>query len=122
MQRMEQVDDLGTGAPVEVAGRLIGQQHRRLGHQRSGDRGALAFTARQPAGTMLAAVRQADSLQALSCAAASRTLQTRLGTAAARATLSSALIVSTRWNCWKTKPIIEPRIADSLRSPSFDTS
>ena len=43
----EQFDDLLAGGAVEVAGRLVGQQHRRVVGERAGDRDALLFAARE---------------------------------------------------------------------------
>ena len=50
--------------PIEIAGRLVGQQDLRLGDQRPGDGRALHFAARQLARLVLQPMRQADHLQA----------------------------------------------------------
>ena len=50
---------------IEVAGRLVGQQHLGLGDQRPGDRGALHLAAGQLARLVLQPVRQADHLEQL---------------------------------------------------------
>ena len=43
--RAQQAQDLGPGVDVEVAGRLVGQQQRRVVDQRAGDREALLLAA-----------------------------------------------------------------------------
>ena len=55
---------------VEVAGRLVGEQDRRLAGEGAGDRDALLLTARELAGQMLRAVRHADALERLDARAA----------------------------------------------------
>ena len=56
---LEDGQDLAGRAGVEVAGRLVGQDHRRVGHQRSGDRHPLLLSARQLGGEMVDPVGQA---------------------------------------------------------------
>ena len=55
---VEQVEDVGGRRRVEVAGRLVGQQQRRFGDQRAGDRHPLLLAARQLARPVLGAVGQ----------------------------------------------------------------
>ena len=43
----EQVEDALAGRRIEGSGRLVGEQHRRLAHQRAGDRDALLLAARE---------------------------------------------------------------------------
>ena len=47
VQAGEQRHDLGAGLRVEVAGRLVGEQDRRVVHERARDGHALALAARQ---------------------------------------------------------------------------
>ena len=54
----------GAGARVEVAGRLVGEQHRRPGDQRTRDRDALLLAAGQLGRLVAAPVGQADPLDA----------------------------------------------------------
>ena len=61
-QLHEQVDDLGAGLGVEVAGRLIGEQERGLPDDRPRDRDPLALTARQLTRSVRDAVVEADLL------------------------------------------------------------
>ena len=57
------------GRRVEVAGRLVGQQQRRLVDQRARDGDALLLAARQLIRMMLRAVGQADRVERLHRAA-----------------------------------------------------
>jgi len=47
MQIDQQIGDSIGGRTIEVAGRLVTQQQRRIENQRAGDCGALLFTSRQ---------------------------------------------------------------------------
>jgi hypothetical protein len=42
---LEQLENLGAGVAIEVAGGLVGQEEGRLGHQRPGDPDALLLPA-----------------------------------------------------------------------------
>ena len=55
----QQVDDVTAGGAVEVAGRLVGEQDRRVVRQRPGNRDALLFAARELRRIVVAAVREA---------------------------------------------------------------
>ena len=57
--------DLLARGLIEVAGRLVGQQHLRAGDQRPGDRRPLHFAARQLARLVLEPVAEADQLEQL---------------------------------------------------------
>ena len=48
---------------VEVAGRLVGDEHRRIGDDRARDRDALLLAARELPRVVLRAIRQADDLE-----------------------------------------------------------
>src|SRR5262249_45873227 len=62
-QRLEQGDDLVPGVLVQVAGRLVGQQHVRVLDQGTGDGDALLLAAGQLAGQVLGTVAEADAVQ-----------------------------------------------------------
>ena len=57
---------------VEVAGRLVGEQQRRLGHQRARDRDALLLAARELGRRVLRAVGEPDRCERLAARAARR--------------------------------------------------
>src|SRR5579864_6021831 len=63
VQLVEELHDLDRGGGIEVAGRLVGEQQRRVVHQRAGDRHALPLAARQLVGVVVHAVGQADALE-----------------------------------------------------------
>ncbi len=54
----QQVDDLPPGVLVEIAGRLVGDEDRRIGRQRAGERDALLLAAGQLRRIMMRAARQ----------------------------------------------------------------
>src|SRR6266508_57627 len=58
-----QVQHLVAGARVQVAGGLVGEQHRRLGDQRAGDRHPLLLAAGELRGPVLQAVAEPDRLE-----------------------------------------------------------
>src|SRR6266511_3657067 len=62
-QLLEQSHDLFAGGRVEVAGRLVGEQDRRLVHEGAGDRDALALAARQLVRLVVHAVAQAHAFE-----------------------------------------------------------
>jgi hypothetical protein len=43
----DHIQDLPGGKPVEIAGRLVGNGDRRIGHHRAGDRHPLLLAARE---------------------------------------------------------------------------
>ncbi|GES16003.1 hypothetical protein Amac_096010 [Acrocarpospora macrocephala] len=59
-QPQQQVDDLLAGGGVEVAGRFVGQQQRRLGDERASDRHPLLLAARELAGQGLLPAGEPD--------------------------------------------------------------
>src|SRR6185295_4465399 len=63
VQLLEQVHDLLAVARVEVAGRLVGVQDRRLADDRAGDRNALLLAARELRRVVLHPVRHAHPLE-----------------------------------------------------------
>jgi hypothetical protein len=60
VERLEQIQNLIPGLAVQVARRLVAQQHGRVGDNRAGDAHPLLFAAGQRAGIMFGAVGQAD--------------------------------------------------------------
>ena len=63
VETREHAHDFDAGLRVEVAGRLVGEQDRRVVHQRARDGDALALTARQLVRPVRRARRQLDFLQ-----------------------------------------------------------
>src|SRR3954469_16734258 len=61
-QLFEDGDDVGAGFLIEVAGRLVGEDQRRIVDERSGDGDALALAAGELVRTMLGALLQTDAL------------------------------------------------------------
>ena len=59
----QEVGDLPAGRLVEIAGRLVGDQHQRIGRQRAGNRHALLLAAGQLAGIVGDAVAEPDRLE-----------------------------------------------------------
>ena len=60
---LEQVHDFNTRLRVEVAGRLVSQEDRRVVHERAGNGHALSLPARQLIGTMHFAIAEIDFVQ-----------------------------------------------------------
>ena len=70
VQLVEQRQRVLGGDRVEVAGRLVGQDQRRVGDQRPGDRDPLLLTAGQLTGPVLDPVGQPDPVEGLDAPAA----------------------------------------------------
>ena len=60
VERLQQVEDLVARLAVEVAGGLVAQQQRRIGHDGARDADALFLAARQLARVVVGAVRETD--------------------------------------------------------------
>ena len=73
LQRLEQVQDLVARLAIEVAGRLVAQQQRRIGDDRARDADTLFLATGQFARPVPGAIRETDELAApprrASCAA-----------------------------------------------------
>ena len=63
VERLQQVEDLVAGLAIEIAGRLVAQQQRRVGDDGARDADALLLTARQLARIVLRAIGEPDDLQ-----------------------------------------------------------
>ena len=122
VQLGQQGEDARAGRRVQAAGRLVGQDDGGPPGQRPGDGDALALAAGQFGGTVAGPAGQADLGQ--------RVGRGRGGAARAGiprysspvATLSSAVSVGTRKNCWNTNPIRSARTPDSAWSGSPSTA
>ena len=108
-------EDLGAGATVEVAGRLVGEDHLRPAGQRPGHGDALLLPARQLARAVLEPVARArrcdDRADPL-------LVGLRAGEVHRQRDVLRAVSVGTRLNDWKTKPIRSRRSLVSCRRPS----
>ena len=122
-------DDLAGGGGVEVAGRLVGEQHARAVDERAGDRDALLLAAGEVAGHARAA---SSSSPSRSSSSAARRRASRAGTPASSAgssTLSATVRLAIRLKNWNTKPTSLRRsrarrasLAPARRSPWTSTS
>ncbi len=63
VQPRDQFKNQFPGAPIEIAGRLIGQQHLRLSDERPRQRQPLLLAARKLARTMMSAIFEAHLAQ-----------------------------------------------------------
>ena len=114
----EEADDRVAGAAVEVAGRFVGEDDRRVADEGAGDGDALALAARQRAGTVQRPRRRGRPRRARPAPARRRRRRGTPAYSSPSATFSSAVSRSTRWNCWNTNPMRRPRTAVRRRSPS----
>jgi hypothetical protein len=103
LQREDQVDDRAAGALVEIAGRLVGDEDRRIRRDSARDGDALLLAAGQLRGIMVEALAEADRLR--SSAAARSKASSAPASSSGTATFSSAVMVGMRWKDWKTMPI-----------------
>jgi hypothetical protein len=101
----EQVDHLFAGVAVEVAGRLVGQNQRRLHDGGAGDGDALALAAGKLVRLVVGAVFQAEILERLGDAALALGWAAMPARVIGSAMFSAAVRRGTRWKLWKTKPI-----------------
>ena len=63
VERLQQVEDLVAGLAIEIAGRLVAEQQRRVGHDRARDADALLLAAGQLPRIVPRAVGEPDDLQ-----------------------------------------------------------
>jgi len=64
VQVLEEREHLGARVGIEVAGRLVGQNQGRLGHQSPGDPDPLLLAARELGGLMVQSIAQAEASRA----------------------------------------------------------
>ena len=110
-----ELEDLGAGPAVEVAGRLVGEDDRRLAGQRPGDRDALLLAAAELARAVLQPVAQADGVDDL----VDPLLVALLPPSSSGSVMFSyAFSVGTRLYAWKMKPTAVRRSSVSSLSLS----
>ena len=63
IERLQQIEDLVAGLAIEIAGRLVAEQQRRVGDDGARDADALLLAARQLTRVVLRAIGQPDDLQ-----------------------------------------------------------
>ena len=118
-QRLEQAEDRFGGFGVEVAGRLIGREDRRIVGQRAGDGDALLLSARERRGQLVGLIGHADLLQQVQRPLAALARASTCGRSPSGSmTFSAAVSVGSSWKNWKTTPTLRPRHSASLPSLS----
>ena len=104
VQRLQQVEDLIAGLAVEVAGRLVAQQQRRIGDDRARDADALLLTAGQLARLVLGAVAQSPPGSSAAPTRLRRSAADSEVSSSGSSTLRSAVSTGSRLYIWNTKP------------------
>ena len=105
VERLQEREHLEARPGVEVAGRLVGQEERRVGDQGPGDRDALLLAAGELVGRVVDPVVEADRARARPGALAPSSRGRSRGTEGAARTFSSAVVRGSRLNPWKMKPM-----------------
>ncbi len=104
VQAPQQLHDLAAALGVEVAGGLVGQQHRRLGDDGAGDRHALLLAARQLGRRVVLPAAPGPPTAAPWRAAARRTAALSPRYSSGSSTFSCAEVRASRLKPWNTKP------------------
>ena len=120
---LEQPEHVGGRRRVEVAGRLVGEDHRRLGHERARDRRRAAAglpRARRDGGRRGRRARPRSSARAARAPAVRRRRCPRRRAAARRCATPAG--TASRLNCWNTKPMNTLRTSASWFSSNACTS
>ena len=103
---------------VEIAGRLVGQENRRIDRQRARDGDALALAARQLVGQMLQPVTELHERRAAPRARSSTFARGQPRRCSGRPTFSRHDSVGSRLKNWKMNPILSRRTRVSSSSDS----
>ena len=112
-------EDLLTGSRVEVAGRFVGQQDRRVDRQRARDGDALALAAGELVGQMRPADCRAGRASSSFAARSSTFFAGQPRRCSGRPTFSRQVSVGSRLKNWKMKPILSRRTRVSSSSDNF---
>ena len=96
VERLQQVENLVAGLAIEVAGRLVAEQQRRVGDDRAGDADALLLAARQLPRVVLRALGEADDLRARSPTRLRRSAFDSFVSSSGSSTLRSAVSTGSR--------------------------
>ena len=100
------------GLGVQRGGRLVGQQHRRLGGQRAGDADALLLAAGELRRDRQSARSASPTRSSSSSARLRRSVRPTPAISSGSATFSAAVREVSRLNCWKIMPTLR-RVARS---------
>ena len=119
-QLLEQRHHLDAGLGVEVAGRLVGQDHLRLGDQRARDGDALLLAARHLVRVVVDALAEPDALQRLARALRGARAPGRRAYSSGSSTFSSAVVRDSRLKLWNTKPSVRLRMRASPSESSCE--
>jgi hypothetical protein len=122
IERFEQVDHVVAGGAVEVAGRLVGQQHGGLHDGGAGDRDALPLAAGKLVGAVVGALFEAEVLERGCATRCARSAAGMPASIMGRAMFSAAVRRGTRWKLWNTKPMRRLRTAACSSGDSVVTS
>jgi hypothetical protein len=101
----QQLEDLAARLRVEVAGRLVGEDDRRLRHERARDRDALLLAARELGRPVLRRSARPTAQQVVEEALSGFSPAIESG----RTMFSSAVSIGSRLKNWKTKPMCSRR-------------
>ena len=116
MEFAQQGHDLRAGVAVEVAGRLVGEDERRLGDERPSDRDSLLLAAARAPRFVVDPVAEAQALERGLRPSSALGHDRPPWYSSGVATLSSAVVRGSRLYDWKTNPIVR------LRSPARPSS
>ena len=96
VERLQQVEDLVAGLAIEIAGRLVAEQQRRVGDDGARDADALFLAAGELPRVVLRAIGQADDLQRDARRASRRSAFDSLVSSSGSSTLRSAVSTGSR--------------------------
>ena len=113
IERLQQVEDFVSRLAIEVAGRLVAEQHRRVGDDRPGDADALFLTAGELPGVVVA--RSARPTTESAVWTRLRSAPPSLVSSSGSSTLRAAVNTGSRLHIWKTNPMWRARQAASRR-------
>ena len=109
IELLQQREDLEARARVEVARGLVGEEQRRVGHQRARDGDALLLAARELVRRVVEAVAEADRRRAPPSRGAAARARSTPRYCSGSSTFSSAVVRGSRLNPWKMKPMTRLR-------------
>ena len=96
VERLQQIQDLVAGLAIEVAGRLVAEQQRRIGDDGAGDADALFLAAGELARIVVRPVGEADDASARSATRLRRSAFDSLVRSSGSSTLRAAVSTGSR--------------------------